>query len=263
MKPVHVEAIGLAAPGLADWQVSKRALAGIEAWTHGPDTVYQPQSLPPNERRRATPAVRMAFRVAEDARSQSTMDFSTLPSVFASADADMGIINRICTALAGADQLVSPTDFHNSVHNAPSGYWSIATGCRGATTSIAGYDGSFAVGLLEAATWVATGEPAVLLVAHDLPPPPPLHAKRPILSAAGVALVLLAQPSAGTVASLELSLDDGSESSLPVPELEALRRGNPALRALPLLCLLARGEAGRVRLPYADDRCLAVRVTPR
>jgi hypothetical protein len=204
----------------------------------------------------------MAFRVAEDARSQSAMDFSTLPSVFASADADMGIINRICTALSGTDQLVSPTDFHNSVHNAPSGYWSIATGSRGATTSIAGYDGSFAGGLLEAATWVATGEPAVLLVSYDLPPPPPLHAKRPIQSSAGVALVLCAQPSAATVALLDLSLDDGGESNLSVAELETLRLGNPALRALPLLRLLARGEGGLVRLPYTDDRRLAVRISP-
>jgi hypothetical protein len=260
MKPVFVEAIGLAAPGLDNWQSSKNVLVGAVEWSSAPETVYQPQSLPANERRRATPAVRMAFRVAEDARSQSELDFSTLPSVFASADADMGVINRMCQALSGAEQLVSPTDFHNSVHNAPSGYWSIATGSRGATTSIAGYDGSFASGLLETATWIATGEPAALLVACDLPPPPPLHAKRPIQTSGGVALVLSAQPLAGTIAALDLSLDGGNESQLPAAALETLRIGNPALRALPLLRLLATGKAGEVHLPYTDDRRLRVRV---
>jgi hypothetical protein len=175
----------------------------------------------------------------------------------------MGVIHRICSALTESEQLVSPTDFHNSVHNAPSGYWSIATGSRAAATSIAGYDASFAVGLLEAATWVATGEPAVILVAFDLPPPPPLHAKRPIQSAGGVAMVLSLQATANTLGRLDLSLDSGIETTLPTPALEVLRIGNPALRALPLLRLLAGGGSGQVRIPYSDERRLAISVSPR
>ena len=260
MKPVYVEAVGLAAPGLSDWHSARPVLSGQVAWEERADSLYQPQTLPPNERRRATPSVRMAFRVAEDARGRSKLDFAGLPSVFSSADADMSIIHRICTALTGTDQLVSPTDFHNSVHNAPSGYWSIGAGCRKAITSLAGFDGSFAVGLLEAATWVATEVPAVLLVAFDLPPPPPLYDKRPIRSAGGVALVLSSQALEGTLAELELSLVADAETQLISPALEDLRGGNPALRALPLLQLLATATAGPVLLPYHDQRRLRIDV---
>lgn len=263
MKPVYVEAVGLAAPGMASWRAAQPILTGASEWADQTETLYQPQSLPPNERRRATPSVRMAFRVAEDARSGSGLDFAGLPSIFASADADMGIIHRICTALTEPDQLVSPTDFHNSVHNAPSGYWSIATCSRQATSSIAGYDGSFATGLLEAATWVATEMQAVLLVAFDLPPPPPLFEKRPIRTAAGVSLVLSAQPLPGSIAELELSLVAAPETGLSTTALETLRTGNPALRSLPLLRQLATATSGSVSLPYNEHRRLRVGVRPR
>ena len=35
--------------------------------------------------------------------------------VFASSDADLAIIHRICVALTATPRLISPTDFHNSV----------------------------------------------------------------------------------------------------------------------------------------------------
>ena len=41
-------------------------------------------------------------------------------------------MHEICETLATAERQVSPTRFHNSVHNAPAGYWSIATQSRAA-----------------------------------------------------------------------------------------------------------------------------------
>jgi hypothetical protein len=263
VKPLYVEAIGFAAPGIGDWNHAVAMLRGEAAPSTEAEPVYQPQLLPPNERRRATTAVRLAFRVAEDARSRSAFDFAQLPTVFASSDADMNIIHRICTALSESEQLVSPTDFHNSVHNAASGYWSIGIGSRAAATTVAGYDGSFAIGLLEAAIAVAAEDEAVLLVAFDLPPPPPLHAKRPIETASSLALVLSRTATANTIAELQLALDEMPESKLEDSALERLRLGSPALRALPLLHLLARCQSGDVQLPYTDDRSLRVEVRPR
>jgi hypothetical protein len=263
MKPVYVDAIGFAAPGIGDWNRAAAVLRGECGPAAEPETVYQPQLLPPNERRRATAAVRLAFRVAEDARSRSAFDFAELPTVFASSDADMGIIHRICSALTEGEQLVSPTDFHNSVHNAASGYWSIGIGSRAAATTVAGYDGSFAIGLLEATIAIASDDEALLLVAFDLPPPPPLYAKRPIETAAGLALVLSRTSSANTIAGLQVALDEATVSTLDDLTLERLRLGNPALRALPLLRLFAWREAGVVQLPYTDDRSLRVEVRPR
>ena len=72
---------------------------------------------------------------------------ASLATVFASSDADLAIIHRICLALTATPRLISPTDFHNSVHNAAAGYWSIAAGARAASTTISAHDGSFAAGL--------------------------------------------------------------------------------------------------------------------
>jgi hypothetical protein len=86
--------------------------------------------------------------------------------------------------------MISPTRFHNSVHNAAAGYWSIATRSKAASNSLCGFDVSFAAGLLEAVTQVVVDQTRVLLVAYDAQYPPPLFVKRPIPEAFGVAFVL-------------------------------------------------------------------------
>ena len=50
--------------------------------------------------------------------------------VFASGDADGENLHHILESLATPEHEVSPTRFHNSVHNAAAGYWNIATGAR-------------------------------------------------------------------------------------------------------------------------------------
>lgn len=258
----HVEAIGFAAPGLPDWSSARDVLAGRAAWVSVPDTPYSPQLLPPNERRRATPSVRQAFRAAEDAMKASTLAFAELPSVFASSDADLGVLDRLCTALAREPRLVSPTDFHNSVHNAASGYWSIAIRSREATTTIAAFDGSFAAGLLEAAAMLDASRPAVLLVAYDVPAPAPLHAKRALVGPASVALVLTRHRAANAQATLVLEPAAAPVTPSLVAALETLRTGNAAMRAVPLLEHVARGTVARVTLPGASGTHVAVEIAP-
>jgi hypothetical protein len=259
--PLYLHAVGLAAPGLPDWARARAVLAGVQPWAPLEEPVYAPQLLPPNERRRAPPGVRQAFRAGEDARAAATHDFSTLAAVFASSDSDLTVMDRINTALAEPVRAVSPTDFHNSVHNAASGYWSIATACRESSTAVGGHDGSFAVGLLEAAALVHGENLGVLLVAFDAVPPPLLRPVRPIAAAGSIALVLDAQP-AGALARLRLSLVDEPETALVDPALEELRGGNPALRGLPILSAVARSAALRVVLPQVPGCNLAVEVVP-
>ena len=54
------------------------------------------------------------------------------------------------------DQPVSPTQFHNSVHNTAAGYWSIATGSQQPTTCLACHDATAAAALLKAMAEVRT-----------------------------------------------------------------------------------------------------------
>ena len=63
---------------------------------------------------------------------------------------------------------MSPTKFHNSVHNAAAGYWTIGTGCMAPSNSLSGYECSFAAGLLEAAAQCAADRRPVLLVGFDV-----------------------------------------------------------------------------------------------
>ena len=109
----------------------------------------------------------------------------------------------------------------------------------------------FAVGLLEAASMARIEHRDALLVAYDLPAPQPLWSKRPVAHPFGVALFLRAQPSANTMAVLTLSIADARATMLDDSALEALRLSNPAARALPLLCAIARREAGVLCLPHS------------
>jgi hypothetical protein len=204
--------------------------------------------LPPAERRRCAPSVAWALAVAQEAVAQSGLDAGAFAVVFASSDGDGDIVHRLCTALATPAAAVSPTDFHNSVHNAATGYWSIGAHSQAPSTAICAYDGSFSAGLLEAACQIAAEARPVLLVVVDLPYPPPLITHRPVRH--GFATALALEPGA----TLEVSLDDGTASTLPLGDFQ----GNAAAACLPLLAALARPGEARVRLPFGE-RTLQVR----
>ena len=258
-RPLCVEAVGLAAPGLAGWGASRATLAGQAPYVAQELAPYAPALLPPNERRRATQVVRLAFRTSEDALSGTPLPASGLATVFASSDGDTEVMHRINHALAQPARMISPTDFHNSVHNAAAGYWSIAVGAKLPSTSLAAHDASFAAALIEAAALTLGDELDTLLTVCDLRMPVPLAEKRPIGEPFGVALVLTPQRTERTLATLILAETQAPETTLNDPGLEGLRLANPAARALPLLQLLARGAGGTAHLP-AGGSTLSVTV---
>lgn len=264
MITVYVNAVGLAAPGLEGWAKGRQVLAGEQAFLPQPLERYKPQLLPPNERRRATEVVRLAFYACEDAIDSSDLEPATLAGVFASSAGDIPIVDQICRALRLPVRAVSPTQFHNSVHNAAAGYWSIATHSRAPSTSLAGYDGSFSAGLLEATTQVALeGVPAMLAV-YDTRPPPPLFAKWDIEEPFAVALVLTAEASDASLASLTLYPDaeEKAESQMEEVSLDAVRLGNPAARSLPLLEALARRKRRQLHILSPSGGTLMVDIAP-
>ena len=116
--------------------------------------------------------------------------------------------------------------------------------------------------LLDALAQTAVDRQAVLLVAYDTEYPPPLHAKRPIPDAFGVAMVLTPERSSTSMASIDLVLTDENADLMPDAELESLRRAIPAARSLPLLHLLAMRAPGRAILDYLDVSRAAVQVQP-
>ena len=79
--------------------------------------------LPANERRRAAASVRWALAAAQEAVSAAAARPARSRPSSPPAASDGETLHRICEALASAEREVSPTRFHNSVHNAAAGYW--------------------------------------------------------------------------------------------------------------------------------------------
>jgi len=251
--------VGAVGPGFADWNTLRALLRGDAEYRPAPCVAPVPNALPAAERRRTGKATRLALAAGFAAVADAAADAATLATVFASSGGDGDNCHAICEALAGSDRLISPTRFHNSVNNAASGYWGIASGAMAPSTMIAAFDGSFAAGLLEAAGLLASGLPQVLLIAYEAAYPAPLHATR-LLSGDCALACLLAADAAGP--RLRLELCDEAPTVLAQPSLEALRRGIPAARGLTLLQAVAQAQAQRVVLDYIDGLQLAVEVQP-
>lgn len=238
---VFIEGIGVLGAGLNGWQASQTILAGSAPYLPAALVIPPNDLLPSAERRRTGIPVKLAMAVGCEAIAQSQRNASELPAVFASSAGDGGNMHYIFDMLAQNGREVSPTRFHNSVHNAPSGYWSIATHSMVPSTSIACFDASFVAGLLEAATQTLANENPVVLIAYDAPYPQPLHAARPVSSTFGVALVLTGNKTNRSLAELEINISRDGHAITPIAnaELETLRVGTPAARSLPLLAALA------------------------
>ena len=264
MNPIlSVESIGLLAPGLAGWTASRAILAGEAPYIAAPMPMPVAALLPANERRRVTNLVKLALHVAQEAIAQACRNPQTIRTVFASSGGDSAVLDKICVALTLPDRPVSPTHFHQSVHNTTAGYWSIATGCTQPSISLSAYDGSFMAGLREAAALAWTETAPVLLIAYDVPPPFPLAERRVIIAPFGVALLLNPEPDKRRLAMLRLTQTAVSAASPTTdPALETLRIGNPAARCLALLQAIARPAGQRVALADDGGMGLRVEVTP-
>lgn len=176
----------------------------------------------------------------------------------------MSVFDQLCRVLATEERLVSPTLFHQSVHNAAAGYWGIATRSERSSTALSCYDDSFAAGLVEAAAMVEAERCAVLLVAYDMAVPAPLNEARPITEGFAVAFVL-GPPAHDSTVILRLRLEQarvGESARLSDTALERLRLNNPAARSLPLLCAIAVGVRRTVVLGWLEDQRLELTVEP-
>lgn len=261
---VYVEGVGLCGPGLNGWAASLPVLAGAQAYIAAPTSIPPSTLLPANERRRAAQIVKIALAVGTEAFAAANRDPAETATIFTSSGGDGETIHEILSVLASPHRELSPTRFHNSVHNTAAGYWSIATGSMAPSTSLCCHDDSFAAGLLEAAVQVVTQQRAAGLIAYDVQYPAPLSELRRIGAPFAVALVLSPAPTDAAFACVELALQAGVQPSpeLAAPELEILRQTTPTARSLPLLAALARRENASIGLNYLDDMVLALTIAP-
>lgn len=265
---VYLRGVGLWGPGLEGWAASRPVLAGEADYVARERHPPTPPMLSPTERRRSSLVVRLALAAAEEARAGAAIAAGGLRSVFATSNGDGAVVHAILEELACGETQISPTQFHNSVHNAAAGYWSIGQRSRAAADCLGCHDATAAAGVLKAAAEVAVEGVPVLLCAYDAALPAPLDQVRPTSGVFAAAFVLSPAPD-GAIAELAVRyVAKGACAPEPVPgkpgldpRLAALAQANPAARLLELLAAIAGGRRTRLALPLLDAS-VAIEVNP-
>ena len=258
----YVNGISLIGPGLINWQDSIDILKGNSPYQSQPTLIPAPMLLPAAERRRSGELVKLTLAVGLEAAQSANEDPAHLACVYTSSSGDGKNCHEICKTLASDDRMISPTRFHNSVHNAAAGYWSIATGAKTPISVLCAYDASFGAGLLEAVTQVVADNEKNILLAVDTAYPEPLNHVRPIPDALGIGMVLSPMQDSHSIVKLQISLTEMPADSIMQLELEALRATIPAARGLPLLVNIAKRQATTMTLDYLEHLRISVEVTP-
>jgi hypothetical protein len=259
---VAIEGIAFWHTRLPGWATARAVICGEQDAPALSEKRPTPSLLAPTERRRAPDTVALALEVASRACEAAGRSPAQLRAVFASTYGDLGITDYMCATLAGTPTLISPTKFHNSVHNAAAGYWSIGTGSHAPYTAISAYRYTFGNAVLEAATQVACEGRAVVCVAFDVEATGPLGTVAPSRGLLGVALVL-APLGAGSHRTLTLRVEQGSAASITPAHSRAaaLVADNALAPCLPFFEALADPASGKVVLALSAHTLLDARVS--
>lgn len=269
MLSMYLNAVGVIAPGIHNWHEAARALNHPDNYSPSPVAQKLVTLLPANERRRATRVTQLALYAAQqtDSPSESRQaGLSQCLQVFSSCNGDVSTFHQISLTLAMKGRPVSPTRFHNSVHNAPAGYWSIATQSQTPSTSITAYTDSFSAGLLEAAVQLNASDNSsgrdCLLVCYDEIAAQPFHPQIQITEEFACAL-RLSQSAENALCKLDIAIGNGTQAvtHLPNQAMEQLRLANPQAVVLPLLDAAASQQHKKIILPYFEQG-LEVLITP-
>lgn len=252
MNTVFLEAVEVLAPGLPNWSEAAATLRDEAGYAGGEFFPAEPVMLAPNEKRRATAAIRLALCVTEQLAKRSSLEVPALPSVFASSAGDLHVTDLVCRALGRPGAPVSPFHFHNIVHNTSAGYWSIGAHACGGSTSLSAGETTFVAGLLEAVCLVQTERRPVLYVCYEHPAPDLLDRHLPIAAPFAMAMTIHADPTAPRCFAMHIEhVPTHDDTRMRNEALERLRSGNAAARALPLLAQLACGRDERIYLATA------------
>ena len=201
----------------------------------------RPAILPPMLRRRTSAPTRAVAWVLGELSERSGADLRTAPIVLGTDHGEIAVTVDLLAAALDPEADVSPTRFHNSVHNTALGYVSIACGNRAGHTTISAGPDTLAMTLVEGAARLGTGAGDVLVVVADEPVPPPLPRRGPA-EVTAVAFHLSAD-AAGAAAEIAV------EGPGPVPEP---RPADPCVAAVALARAVVGGDPTVVPLSAAD-----------
>jgi hypothetical protein len=255
-----IESVAFWASRLPDWPTAQAVIRGEQPPPQTTAARPTPSLLPPTERRRAPDTVAVALEVAARACEAAARAPQELPSVFASTHGDLAISDYMCATLADTPTLLSPTRFHNSVHNAAAGYWSIGTASCAPYTAISAAQYTFPEGLLEAAMQAVCERKPVLYVAFDIEAKGALATMAPSCGVFGVALVISAQSGArGRALGLEVRSTPTVQPTPARSAAAALIADNALAPALPLFEALAHDDPATLTMALSPGLALDIR----
>lgn len=259
MTDVDVVGLGVWSESFSNWEEFCHVLSGGSAET---GRTLKPQAIAPNERRRAPLSVKMAVEVMDQACRMAALEPATVATVFASALGDMHITEYMCRTLADAPLAISPTRFHNSVHNAATGYWSIATQSHCPSSAVSGYSNSVSMAILDGAIQAVEEQIPVLVTVQEVATAPAFKSVYEWTQPFSAAMLLSpVGMCSSNIASLRLSASGNLvEPPQPVHIPGVDLSGNPAARLLPLLIAIAEQRDTDMQLPLSRGSSLAISI---
>jgi hypothetical protein len=265
---VSIDGISVWTPSLPNWVAAQQAFMNASTKDKKKQSILNlpiplPSMLPPAERRRAPETVSLALEVASNATAMWAGNPTELLSVFTSARGDTPIIDDLCSTLVDSPQLISPTRFIHSIHNAPAGVWSMATVNGQANTALSAHDHSFSNGLLEAIVQCHTEHKSVLLVGYDTAAPTALTYCLEMNEPMAVALVLSAKPSLSTQGVMHCTIKQRQDLKTQ-PQSAGTQKpmASGMAQAWPLLKALAAAQTAQLNLTLSIHQTLDIQFEP-
>ena len=240
MSPIFVKGFGLWSLGFCD----------VMAWlTQNRDsTVLKPEArlLKGALKRRSSNVTRMAVEAYSQAANDAGCSPKTAHSVWATAHGEHETALRLFETMHEGEGKVSPTNFHNSVHNSPSGYASISAKNTAPSTTLTGGSELVAAALIEASCMARSFNNDTILVFADEALKPPFDLP-------------------GSEQPLAVALCLGTESNGSHAKISGIRRDSAPLQPvegfghlhisaiLPLVEQILKKRSGRVSLEFGEN----------
>ena len=224
----------------------------------------KPEIIPANERRRAPVAVRLAVESSWQAVNDANISPKDLACVFASGYGDTHLTDYMCRALNTESKQLSPTKFHNSVHNAAAGYWTISTHCNAPANSIAGLEWSVPLALLDALLQSDQEQRPLLVTCFDGDSAPTMKSIMPNNYLFSSSVIISAEKVPNTPKfTLELIQQGCSWPNLDLSdELQSLYNDNPSAKMMALLSLLTddypKTNGSPINLPLNEHSSIRI-----
>jgi hypothetical protein len=261
---LQIGGVGIWSTGILDWREFERVRQAGYVLPEAEKVAPQADIVPARDKRRVPVIARMAIEAGLQACRMAKAEPENIATVFASCMSDNESTDYLCRVVVSPEQAMSPTKFHNSVHNATLGYWSIYTRNHQSGCFVGAYRESFAAALLESAVLCLSGNQAVLCVVYDLAVGDPIRSATLTDESLACGVVLCPDDGSSDGRGLVLSVKDrsGTEVYAKGPLFSHKGSFNPVADSLALLDAVANKEACSLTYKVGSGSVLSLDIAP-